>query len=170
MASLLFVKRLQDLIALKQVNLSKRGGKDTVFQGLVGLIQGISQRSSTREIPRSSPASPIKIAATTTARPPSPPLHYNQPHRHQNLTKVTITTNTRRAIVKCMQCGECVYKAGYDGGGCYYVRGRGSSGGGAENNPPPPQYLHYHYQHRNQKYTTTITRNSKVTTTKHTLR
>ena len=39
------------------VYLSKRGGKDGVFQGLVGLLQGISQGQSPREIPRRSPAS-----------------------------------------------------------------------------------------------------------------
>ena len=33
------------------VNLSKRGGKDVVFLGLAGLLQGISQERSPREIP-----------------------------------------------------------------------------------------------------------------------
>ena len=52
---------------LEWVNLSKRGGKDGVFRGLVGLLRGISQGQSPREIPRSSPASPRKT-------PSIPPL------------------------------------------------------------------------------------------------
>ena len=42
------------------VNLSKRGGKNGVFQGLAGLLRGISRERSLREIPRSSLASPRK--------------------------------------------------------------------------------------------------------------
>ena len=42
------------------VNLSKRGGMVGVFQGLVGLVHGIFQGQSQREILRSSRASPRK--------------------------------------------------------------------------------------------------------------
>ena len=42
------------------VNPSKRGGMDGVFGGLTGLLRGISQGQTLREIPRSSPASPRK--------------------------------------------------------------------------------------------------------------
>ena len=48
------------------VNLSKRGGKDEVFQGLAGLLRGISRRRSPREIPKSSPASPRKTFSFLT--------------------------------------------------------------------------------------------------------
>ena len=46
---------------LDWVNLSKRGGKDGVSRGLAGLLRGISQGRSPREILRSSPISPRKI-------------------------------------------------------------------------------------------------------------
>ena len=42
------------------LNLSRRGGKAKVFQGLAGLLRGISRWQSPREIPRSSSASPRK--------------------------------------------------------------------------------------------------------------
>ena len=48
------------------VNLSKIGGKGAVFRGLAGLLQGISQGQSTREILRSSPASPRKTPSFPT--------------------------------------------------------------------------------------------------------
>ena len=48
------------------VNLSKRGGKDGVFRGLAGLLRGISQGRSPREIPKSSPASPRKTPSFPT--------------------------------------------------------------------------------------------------------
>ena len=51
---------------LDWVNPSKRGGMDGVFQGLAGLLQGISRGGSPREIPRSSPASPRKTLSIPT--------------------------------------------------------------------------------------------------------
>ena len=48
------------------VVLSKRGGKDRVFRGLTGLLQGISWGQSPEEIPRSSPASPRKTLSFPT--------------------------------------------------------------------------------------------------------
>ena len=53
-------------MAVYWVNLSKRGGKDGVFQGLAGLLRGISRGRSLREIPRSSPASPRKTPSCPT--------------------------------------------------------------------------------------------------------
>ena len=41
------------------VNLSKRGRKDGVFRGLAGRLRGISGGQRPRELPRSSPASPV---------------------------------------------------------------------------------------------------------------
>ena len=41
------------------VNPSKRGGMDGVFQGMTGLLIGISGGQRPREIPRSSPANPV---------------------------------------------------------------------------------------------------------------
>ena len=54
------------LVFREWVNLSKRGGKDGVFQGLAGLLRGISRGRSPREIPRSSPASPRKTLSFLT--------------------------------------------------------------------------------------------------------
>ena len=48
------------------VNLSKRGGKYGVFQGLSGLLRGISFGLCPREIPQSSPASPWKAPSFLT--------------------------------------------------------------------------------------------------------
>ena len=48
------------------VNLSKRGGKDRVFQRLARLLRGISQGRSPREILKSSPASPRKTPSIPT--------------------------------------------------------------------------------------------------------
>ena len=48
------------------VNLSKRGEKNRVFQGLAGLLRGISRGQSPREILRSSSASPRKTPSFPT--------------------------------------------------------------------------------------------------------
>ena len=48
------------------VNPSKRWGMDGVFRGLAGLLRGISQGQSQREILRSSPASPRKTSSIPT--------------------------------------------------------------------------------------------------------
>ena len=59
------------------VNLSKRGGNDGVFLGLVGLaglLRRISRGQSLREIPRSSPASRIG--------PPQVTLNFLPPEYH----------------------------------------------------------------------------------------
>ena len=48
------------------VNPSKKGGMDGVFQGLAGLLRGISRGQDLREIPRSSPASPRKAPSIPT--------------------------------------------------------------------------------------------------------
>ena len=48
------------------VNPSKRGGTDGVFQGLAGLLWGISRGRSPGEIPRSSPASTRKTPSIPT--------------------------------------------------------------------------------------------------------
>ena len=48
------------------VNLSERGGKDGVFQGLAGLLRGISRCRSPREFPKSSPASLRKTPSFPT--------------------------------------------------------------------------------------------------------
>ena len=50
----------------KWVNPSKRGGTDGLFRGLAGLLKGISQGRTTREIPRSSPASLRKTLSFPT--------------------------------------------------------------------------------------------------------
>ena len=65
-----FIRYLQDSweaeILREWVNLSKREGKDEIFQGLAGLLQGISQRRILREIPRSSPAISRKTSSLLT--------------------------------------------------------------------------------------------------------
>ena len=48
------------------VNISKRGGKDVIFRRLAGLIRGISQEQSPREILRISPTSPRKTPSFLT--------------------------------------------------------------------------------------------------------
>ena len=48
------------------VNLRKRGGNDTVFQSLAGLLQGIFRGRSPKEIQRSSSASSRKILSLFT--------------------------------------------------------------------------------------------------------
>ena len=47
-------------------NLSKRGGKDGVFRGLVGLLQGISRGEARGKSLRSRPASPRKTPSFQT--------------------------------------------------------------------------------------------------------
>ena len=51
------------------LNLSKRGGKEVVFRGLAGLLRGISQGYSARDVLRSSPASLRKTPSFSTYLP-----------------------------------------------------------------------------------------------------
>ena len=53
-------------IEIYWVNPSKIGGMDEVFRGLAGLLRGISQGQSPREIPRSSPAGLRKTPSIPT--------------------------------------------------------------------------------------------------------